>query len=441
MPMYINPHTGRYSFSHYSQRHTRYAPYTTSRPSAVSTRQRDNELRTHDPSPAILQLCSDEIAVAKQAGKILTWHEDATGLTGLTEWYRPVETCKQGSVRRLAASRFQFAPGIVMPRCPHAANGFRTIEETSQACTKISNRWVFRSPFHDCEFTTEIPPITSSQVILTAEELTDYLNTPDYIGEPIYVLYGDAQDTDNEDFDQDAVVSTSDWREEERVATYLNSSSPSSSLSSVGASMASPAPLPPSSSLAGSSSSSPIRPTPKQKGTAVRPYFSPISSAKHKSPNYELIATVLELDDSGFYQKHPEEYPAYNAMERPPVVLLPYHPATSGARLADNMQNMTLPYGRVICYYMSTVGISRDALFNLCCQSLLCAGCACWYSIEGYHSHRVLGPTGYVCTGSEDLPMIPSRHPELQNIPQLHFRSYSVLPKMETGSRMCLTPT
>ncbi|KAJ7910996.1 hypothetical protein B0H13DRAFT_2272198, partial [Mycena leptocephala] len=178
MPMNINPHTGRFHFSHYSQTHRRYSPYTPSRPSAVPTRPRENELRAHDPSPAVLQLCRDETAAARQAGKILTWSADATGASGMKDWYRPVEQCKQGSLRLLAASRFQFTPGITLPRCPHAANGFRTIEETTQVCKRVSNRWVFGCPFHDCEFTTEIPPITSSQVLLTAEELTDYLNTP-----------------------------------------------------------------------------------------------------------------------------------------------------------------------------------------------------------------------------------------------------------------------
>jgi hypothetical protein len=105
-----------------------------------------------------------------------------------------------------------------------------------------------------------------------------------------------------------------------------------------------------------------------------------------------------------YFEGHPEEHPGYMAMDRPPAILLPYHPDASKCRLADNMQNMTLPHGRVVCDLMSTVGISKETLFKLCSHSLLCAGCSCWYSIEGYHQHRALGPAGYVCTGSEDLP-------------------------------------
>jgi hypothetical protein len=139
------------------------------------------------------------------------------------------------------------------------------------------------------------------------------------------------------------------------------------------------------------------------------------------SLDYELIATMLEQDDNQFYKsvyfsalsdirtdlyfkEHPEEHPAYMAMDRPPAILLPYHPDTSKRRLADNMQNMTLPHGQAVCDFMSTVGISKETLFKLCSHSLLCAGCSCWYSIEGYHQHRALGRAGYVCTGSEDLP-------------------------------------
>jgi hypothetical protein len=216
MPMNINPITGCYQFSHYSQTHRHYAPYTPSRPSAKPTHQRVLELRAHDPSPAVLQLCRDEIAAAKQDSKILTWSPTADGLTGLPDWYRfahflsssasfsrsrcrPVSTSKRGAMRLLAASRFEFTPGIDLPRCPHAANLFRTIKETTQTCKRVSNCWVFRALSHDCEFTSlyrsfftvirrfiilkvEIPPITSSQVLLTEGELKDYLNTPDYIG-------------------------------------------------------------------------------------------------------------------------------------------------------------------------------------------------------------------------------------------------------------------
>ncbi|KAJ7928189.1 hypothetical protein B0H13DRAFT_2265205 [Mycena leptocephala] len=364
MPMNINPITGRYQVSHYSQTHGRYAPYTPSRPSAKPTRQRVLELRAHDPSPAVLQLCRDEIAAAKQDSKILTWSPTADGLTGLSVWYRPVSTSKRGSMRLLAASRFNFTPGIDLPRCPHAANPFRTIEETTQTCKR---RFMVLK--------AEIPPITSSQVLLTEGELKDYLDTQDYID-------GDAQDTEDEDFDMNADAGTSDRHpptrglSEEQVASYLSSSSRTSSLSSVGTSSSSV----PLHSPACSSGSRSARPS---HGPSARPYFSAMVAAKRNSPNYELIATMLENEVNNFYKRHPEEHPAYMAMDRPPAILLPYHPDASKRRLADNMQNMTLPHGRVVCDLMSTVGIR-----------------------------------------SEDLPSIPSRHPPLEDIPFLEFRTY-----------------
>ncbi|KAJ6622046.1 hypothetical protein B0H10DRAFT_2344427 [Mycena sp. CBHHK59/15] len=272
MPMNINPNTGRFHFSHYSQTHRQYSPYTPSHPSAVPIHQRENELWAHDPSPTVLQLCRDEIAAARQAS-VCGCH-GRQQVERLVQFARPIEQCKQGLLRLLAASRFQFTPGIMLPRCPHAANGFRTIEETTQVCKRV---------------------------LLTAEELTDYLNTPDYID-------GDAEDTDNEDFYLEAVVGTSEWctppqgSSEERVGTYLNNSSRMSSLNSIEGSMSSPSTLPSSSFLSDSSSSSPVRPSPRPKGTSVRPYFSPMVSAKRKSPNYVLIATVSELDDNGFYK-------------------------------------------------------------------------------------------------------------------------------------------
>ncbi|KAJ7164378.1 hypothetical protein C8R46DRAFT_1278623 [Mycena filopes] len=423
MPMHINPLTGRYHYVHRSsQSDVRHSPYSSSRPSAVPTRQRGIELRAHDPAPAVLQRCHLEIVAARQAGKILTWSPAATGLTGLDDWYRPVRTSKSGSMRLLAASQFQFTTGINLPRCPHAANPFRTIEETTQECKRIGNRWVFRTTSHECEFSTEIPPITSSQVLLTENELTDYLNTQDYLD-----LDGDAHDTEDEEFDTSAVIGSSDWKtpirasSEQRVAAYLSSSPSWDSI----ASDPSSSPFPRVLSSTGSSSSSPTRPTPSpRRGADIKPYFSPIVSAQRSCPDYELITMMLELEDNGFYKMNPEEHPAYSAMTRTPAILLPYHPTTARGRLADKMHNMTLPYGRVICDFMSTVGISREALFHLCSQSLLCAGCACWYSIEGYHTHRALAATGYVCTGSQDLPMIPSRHPPMESVPSLRFRTY-----------------
>ncbi|KAJ7933392.1 hypothetical protein B0H13DRAFT_2507039 [Mycena leptocephala] len=393
MPMNINPITGCYQFSHYSQTHSRYAPYTPSRPSAKPTRQRVLELRAHDPSPAVLQLCRDEIAAAKQDSKILTWSPTADGLTGLSVWYRPVSTSKRGSMRLLAASRFNFTPGIDLPRCPHAANPFRTIEETTQTCKRVSNRWVFRALSHECEFTTEIPPITSSQVLLTEGELKDYLDTQDYID-------GDAQDTEDEDFDMNADAGTSDGHpptrglSEEQVASYLSSSSRTSSLSSVGASSSSV----PLHSPACSSGSRSARPS---HGPSARPYFSAMVAAKRNSPNYELIATMLENEVNDFYKRHPEEHPAYMAMDRPPAILLPYHPDASKRRLADNMQNMTLSHGRVVCDLMSTVGITYSA------------------------PDAPVGTLSKGIINTEHLALpVPSRHPPLEDIPFLEFRTY-----------------
>ncbi|KAJ6626559.1 hypothetical protein B0H10DRAFT_2302456 [Mycena sp. CBHHK59/15] len=259
MPMNINPNTGRFHFSHYSQTHRRYSPYTPSRPSAVPIRQQENELRAHDPSPTVLQLCRDEIAAARQVSKILTWSADATGVSGLKDWYS------------LLISVHSWDHATSLPPC---RKRLWTIEETTQVCKRV---------------------------LLMAEELTDYLNTPDYID-------GDAEDTDNEDFYLEAVVGTSEWRtpprgsSEERVGTYLNNSSRTSSLNSIEGSMSSPSTLPSSSFLSDSSSSSPVRPSLRPKGTSVRPYFSPMVSAKRKSPNYVLIAMVSELDDNRFYK-------------------------------------------------------------------------------------------------------------------------------------------
>ncbi|KAJ7837614.1 hypothetical protein B0H13DRAFT_2368093 [Mycena leptocephala] len=314
----------------------------------MPTRQRVLELRAHDPSPAVLQLCRDEIAAAKQDGKILTWSPTADGLTGLSVWYRPVSTSKRGSMRLLAASRFNFTQALT-------CLAVRMLQIPSARSKK--QRRLAEGPY--CSFFTlfrrfmvlkaEIPPITSSQVLLMEGELKDYLDTQDYID-------GDAQDTEDEDFDMNAVAGTSDWRpstrglSEEQVATYLSSSSRTSSLSSVGSSSSS-GPLPSPACPSGSFSSSPARPS---LGHAARPYFSPMVAAKRSSPNYELIATMLEQDDNQFYKTPggaPSLYGHGPTSRHSPAI----PPDTSKRRLADNMQNMTLPHGRAVCDFMSTV--------------------------------------------------------------------------------------
>ncbi|KAJ7441364.1 hypothetical protein B0H11DRAFT_1932969 [Mycena galericulata] len=404
MPMHINPLSGRYRFAKYSQNHPRYAPYTVTR-----TCQRDNEIRVHDPTPGELRAFAAEMVDARQQGIILGY---SLSEHKLVQWFRPTQVSKNGSLRRLAASRFQSTPGIQMPLCPHAANGFRTTEETSMVCKRANSRWAFQCTIQGCPIIMEIAPITSSQVLLTDQDLEDYLNQPDYID-------GDGQDTEDEEFDSmDTSItdenSLSSSSSMEEVADYLSGQSRTSSSSSLSSTLSSSSP--PTSN----SGWSPNRMRPRRSDGSLRPYYSPVVAEKRRNPEHSMIIEVQTGEANGTYEKKPEDHPAWGSSDNPHPILLPYHPNSSSRRIADMMQNMTSPYGQIIRHFMSTVGIPRISLFHLC-----------------YHQHRDRG----LCTGSVDLPKIPSRHPPLENVPFLQFRTYPANVEHPSGGQDLLDCT
>ncbi|KAJ6467460.1 hypothetical protein DFH09DRAFT_1111943 [Mycena vulgaris] len=399
MPMNVNPHTGRYHFNHYSQTHRRYAPYT-----SAPTRQRDTELCSHDPSAAQMQAFQAEIAAARQDGIILGYSREERKLV---QWFRPAEVSKNGCFRLLAASRFKFTPGLQMPLCAHAANGFRTTEETSLECKKVHNRWAFQCPIPGCRILIEIAPITSSKVLLTDQALQDYLKQDDYIA--LLVLIADLNLTDGDDL----VSTDEEFDLGGTTIDDLNSPSSTASMQEFASKVL------PSTFLSHSvklfiTLAVPIAPKALQwHGEAL---LSTSGCGEAQEPG------VLTGQEDGTYEtsEKPEAHPAWGSSDTPHEILLPYHPNSSNRRLADMMQNMTTPYGQIIRDFMSTAGIPRISLFYLCQQCLLCSGCSCMYSVDGYHQHRDRG----ICTGSVDLPKIPSRHPKLENIPFIKFRAY-----------------
>lgn len=135
------------------------------------------------------------------------------------------------------------------------------------------------------------------------------------------------------------------------------------------------------------------------------------------------------------------EHPEKHELRKTPIPesLLRYQPSTSRTRLADLMQNMTSPVGRIISEFTSTAGIPRTTFLLLLKESILCAGCKCMYSIHGYHQHRSYGR----CTGSVNLPLGASHlvssqfslrskphpvskclDPSPREVPFLRFRTY-----------------
>ncbi|KAJ7776445.1 hypothetical protein B0H16DRAFT_1712821 [Mycena metata] len=175
----------------------------------------------------------------------------------------------------------------------------------------------------------------------------------------------------------------------------------------------------PSASLSSGPSPSPIRPSPRPRvspGVAIA-YFSPAVAGRRATTDGALIGRLFDNSASGFYREHPEQH---ELQKKPvPEFLLHYQPATARTRLADLMQNMTSPIGRIISEFTSTAGIPLTTLLFLLKESILCTGCKCMYSIQGYQQHRSYGR----CTGNVNLPLI-SECLRSSQVPAPRFRTY-----------------
>ncbi|KAJ6598001.1 hypothetical protein B0H10DRAFT_1959499 [Mycena sp. CBHHK59/15] len=162
-----------------------------------------------------------------------------------------------------------------------------------------------------------VPPVASAKVLLTEQELTDYVNSEEYMD-------GDVTDSSDEGFSVKYNTSGSlGWSPQTtssassigQVSSYSTNLSPSSSLDSI------------SSMPTGSVNSSPTRQRPsphKSDGRAVA-YFSALVAEMRGSPNHTFVLNIYNNHKARLYKTHPEQHPVHQS----PLsdMLLPYHPA------------------------------------------------------------------------------------------------------------------
>ncbi|KAJ6627733.1 hypothetical protein B0H10DRAFT_1941084 [Mycena sp. CBHHK59/15] len=369
-------------------------PYSSAiRTPPSASRHREDEFRPFDPTPGQIQAFHEQYEAALAAGQIVTYSLEKKCLV---EWFRPVTYNNQG---------------IVLPVCPHLSNPFQLREECTMKCKKSQNHWVFCCPSHGCEFIMIVPPVASAKVLLTEQELTDYVNSEEYMD-------GNVTDSGDEGFSVKYNTSGSmDWSPQTtssassigQVSSYLTHLSPSSSLDSI------------SSMPTGSVNSSPTRPHPsphKSDGRAVA-YFSVLVAETRGSPNHTFVLNIYNNHEAGLYKTHPEKHPIHQSPLA--AMLLPYHPAVSIRRIADCMQHMTTPTGLIIRQFTSTTGIPYITFLHLQKDNYPCLACICMYSLMGHQQHRHRSGR---CTNNVDLPMIEEQDPPLDEVPFLKFRSY-----------------
>ncbi|KAJ7025997.1 hypothetical protein C8F04DRAFT_1268590 [Mycena alexandri] len=177
----------------------------------------------------------------------------------------------------------------------------------------------------------------------------------------------------------------------------------------------------PSASLSIGSSSSLVQSFPRPRvssGVAVA-YFSPIIAERRATIDHALIGRLLENFASGFYRKHPEKH----ELRKTPIPesLLRYQPSTSRTRLADLMQNMTSPVGRIISEFTSTAGIPRTTFLLLLKESILYGRCTGSVNLPLGASHLV---SSQFSLRSKPHPVSKCLDPSPREVPFLRFRTY-----------------
>ncbi|KAJ6624586.1 hypothetical protein B0H10DRAFT_1943179 [Mycena sp. CBHHK59/15] len=317
-----------------------------------ASHRREDEFRPFDPTPDQIQAFHEQYEAALTAGQIVT---DSLEKKRLVEWFRPVTYNNQGAMgqlpaRDLIACRVLFC----LARNPKIAGS------SAAPPMAASSSFLKNSP-------VIVTPVASAKVLLTEQELTDYVNN------------GDVTDSSDEGFNVKYNMSGSmDWSPQTtssassigQVSSYLTNLSPSSSLDSI------------SSMPTGLVNSSPTRqrPSPRKSDGRAVAHFSVLVAETHGSPNHTFVLNIYNNHEAGLYKTHPEQHPVHQS----PLadMLLPYHPAK------DNYP---------------------------------CLACNCMYSLMGHQQHRHRSGR---CTNNVDPPMIEEQDPPLDEVPFLKFRSY-----------------
>ncbi|KAJ6611917.1 hypothetical protein B0H10DRAFT_1952699 [Mycena sp. CBHHK59/15] len=369
-----------------------------------ASRRREDEFRPFDPTPGQIQAFHEQYEAALAAGQIVTYSLEKKCLV---KWFRPVTYNNQGAMGQLPASSFNCTPGIVLPVCPHLSNPFRLREECTMKCKKSQNHWVFCCPSHGLI----VPPVASAKVLLTEQELTDYVNSEEYMD-------GDVTDSGDEGFSVKYNTSGS-------ICTFISNSGLVAPDHIIGLF--------------------------HRPGIIVLDSFitifllgfyffyaywicqlfsNPATSLSLQvrcalvaetrgSPNNTFVLNIYNNHEAGLYKTHPEQHPVHQS----PLadMLLPYHPAVSICQIADCMQNMTTPTGLIIRQFTSTTGIPYITCLHLQKDNYPCLACNCMYPLMGHQQHRHRSGR---CTNNVDLPMIEEQDPPLDEFPFLKFRSY-----------------
>ncbi|KAJ6545126.1 hypothetical protein B0H10DRAFT_1969935 [Mycena sp. CBHHK59/15] len=266
-------------------------PYSSAiRTPPSASRCREDKFCPFNPTPGQIQAFHEQYEAALAAGQIVTYSLEKKCLV---EWF---------SLEGLSLTTTKVLWDNYLLR------------------DSIAHRFLKNSP-------VIVPPVASAKVLLTEQELTDYVNSEEYMD-------GDVIDSGDEGFSVKYNTSGSsvflfyftsymDWSPQTtssassigQVSSYLTHLSPSSSLDSI------------SSTPTGSVNSSPTQPrrSPRKSDGRAVAYFSALVAETRGSPNHTFVLNIYNNHEAGLYKTHPEQHPVHQS----PLadMLLPYHPA------------------------------------------------------------------------------------------------------------------
>ncbi|KAJ6609475.1 hypothetical protein B0H10DRAFT_2297321, partial [Mycena sp. CBHHK59/15] len=316
------------------------------------THQQNTSITRHDPTLQQLRQARLAYIKAHQHGDLITW-SSVTQAEEPEIYHHPARETSKGTWTQMAASAFNNIPSFKGPQCPHAMNPFRLEQDSAMQCHySKSLGWHFQAKGHT--FTTvNIPPLGSSKVRLHGDE-SDVEGEYRLLSVTLLhfnsTLIDAGEWADTEDEEESFELMALDHAAAEQVGEVNKATAammdgrytwPTSGSS-----------LPPSSPPIPSSSSSPVRPSPRKAGGTPKSYFNATKAATRMAYDKRLQQIVLEAQLSSQYKEYPEMHPTRRSPA--PPIMAEYNPDSPGV-VAPLMTLMTSLCGQMLSQINSTM--------------------------------------------------------------------------------------
>ncbi|KAK7007255.1 hypothetical protein R3P38DRAFT_2554164 [Favolaschia claudopus] len=337
-------------------------------------------------------------------GKLVTWCHITQ------EWVevpRPQRITNAGPVD-VAASGFEKAYANKNPFfCPHAKSDG---SKYNALVMRVGGRFegsvadFYYARDHALPFQKSVIPLSKPKVLLTWSDREEYHRK--VLSATLVCLLTLLLGAQDDDEASDAEEHSSPMPQ----ASQSSTSSAASALSTTStiSRLVVEAQLTPSArSYALPATSRPLLPIPSWGGTVLaegvrtKSFYSHCVADARKTPDFDIMNYILDIDFSGVLQEDPSVHPAWN-MDEPHATLQVYDQRLY-PRCLDRTFNflnfMYKPLGQVIRQLNGALSVPYKDFANLVRCSVLCDGCLTLFSGYGYDAHLQDGK----CTNRPDL--------------------------------------